>query len=936
MPREAELLRENEALRARVLVLEARLSALEESSGRSSPTGQSASMPPPAPRTPPLTPPPPSQPSLAPPSLAPPPLPRRGSIGAGGAWSTEQFIGRRIVPFVGSIAVLGAIAFLVHYAYDIGLIGRIAPMGRFAIGVVLGILLLGAGEWVRRRGAPGAATGLDAAGIGSVMVTVALGVFSLRVFGPATGAAIAAAAGVLGAAWSVRSGSVAVGVVALIGFLGLPPAVGLPAEQPRLAGLLLALALATGLGMHAIGGARFAAVRYFALAATVLLGAVVLGATASPLEAFGFAILWWGIVVGESTFAALRGASARGNVAMVALASSALVLVEVGAWTTAAGVLSAVELLPASAGALLLALAALLRGFSLDDGEAVDSSGGARVDPSVDSSVHSSVHPSLDPSRDPSAALDRSARAIGEACALLSRASLAFGVALAVGGLAFLVGDSAKGIVVVAAAVVCSVLVGRGAPGRGTRVFALVAVLLSWIGAITATVVALGAPSVPAFASIPMPAAAPGGAAVAVDLFWRDGLGGLILCALALFGMLARTGGRIVGIGAVPAALLAWCAAVALFVPSPEACVAIVLPAFVVGWWRRAPLVPVVVGLLLVAIAALVWTAGLVGPMLDGPLNSPMRSALMLPPCAVVAMLVAAHPALGFARRAAMLVAVCAVGAACAAVGLAFGAHTGHRGIEAVLGASTVLALAGVVAVLVGRWRRSEPVVDGGMIMSAVSVAVGALLGLAWLFETRPSGEVGAASVLGMIAATALAAVVAIHAGRRMGGPFAGRAVVVGFACAAAAGPLGALLAGVVAGRPISPVVAVGGLAAVGVAELLLGFRHRIAPLRWAGLWAFFLLVARLFLVDLADAPVLVRIGLLFVSGMVLVGAGIVYARSALPSQPSRRTDGGGSPDPRTRAPDAAEHDAADPDAAEHDSAASHPEAPHPDRRNAE
>ena len=74
MPREAELLRENEALRARVLVLEARLSALEESSGRSSPTGQSASMPPPAPRTPPLTPPPPSQPSLAQPSLAPPPL----------------------------------------------------------------------------------------------------------------------------------------------------------------------------------------------------------------------------------------------------------------------------------------------------------------------------------------------------------------------------------------------------------------------------------------------------------------------------------------------------------------------------------------------------------------------------------------------------------------------------------------------------------------------------------------------------------------------------------------------------------------------------------------------------------------------------------------------------------------------------------------------
>ena len=58
--------------------------------------------------------------------------------------------------------------------------------------------------------------------------------------------------------------------------------------------------------------------------------------------------------------------------------------------------------------------------------------------------------------------------------------------------------------------------------------------------------------------------------------------------------------------------------------------------------------------------------------------------------------------------------------------------------------------------------------------------------------------------------------------------------------------------------------------------------RHQPAcaqALRWAGLWSFLVLVLRLFFVDLAETSALVRIALLFVSGMVLVGTGILYAR---------------------------------------------------------
>jgi len=919
-PREQQLVRENEALRARVMVLEARLSAMQvDSAGAAgaalassgSATGSSASTPGVmASVTPPVT--PSVAPPVVPPVVPPPPTTTRvpgtaardASLAGRGAWTTEQFIGRRVVPFVGAIAVLGAIAFLVHYAYEIGLIGRIPPMGRFAVGVVLGVALLAAGEWVRRRGAPGAATGLDAAGVGSVMVSVALGVFSLRVFGPAAGAMIAAAAGVLGAVWSVRSGSVTVGLVALIGFLALPPAVGLYLEEPRLGGVLLGLALMTGLAMHAIGGRRFTAVRYFALFATVVLGAVVLGATRSPLEAFGFAIVWWGIVVGEAALAALRGASPRGNVVMVALASSALVLVEVGSWTTAAGAVTAIELLPAGAGALLLALAALLHGFverEVAPGEAPESSDGGEA---------------------------REVRAVSDACAALAQAALAFGVALALGGLAFIVSDGAKGLAVVAAAVVCGALSARAARAAprsagGGIVFGVVAAVLAWIGAVTAAVVALKAPAVPAFASLPMPGGGggQGAAAATVEFFWRDGMAGLVLSACVLLAIVARVGARTARYGAIVPALVAWCVAVALLVPSQEACVLVALPAFAAAWWRGADLLVVVASMLLGAIASLVWAAGLAGAMGDGPLATPMRSAILLPPCAVAALLIAAHPALGAARGLTLRIAVCAVGAACAAVGLAFGERAGHRGIEVVLGASTVLAVAGVLATQFGRWRRSEPVVDGGMIMSAASVAMAAMLGFAWMFEGRAwraagaladglargpesvagdagEGGVGRFAVLATLVATALSAASAWMVGRALGEPLARCARMVLFVCAAAAGPLGALLVGALAGRPISPVLAVGGLAAVGVVELLIGFRRGLAPLRWAGLWTFFQLVARLFVVDLADAPVLVRVGLLFASGMVLVGAGIMYARSALPSALARPT-GGRAPDGR-------------------------------------
>jgi uncharacterized membrane protein len=73
--------------------------------------------------------------------------------------------------------------------------------------------------------------------------------------------------------------------------------------------------------------------------------------------------------------------------------------------------------------------------------------------------------------------------------------------------------------------------------------------------------------------------------------------------------------------------------------------------------------------------------------------------------------------------------------------------------------------------------------------------------------------------------------------------------------------------------------VAAAWMVVAGVVELTIGFRAGIAALRWAGLASCLLLIARLYLVDLASTPIFVRVVLLFVTGLILVGVGIIYTR---------------------------------------------------------
>ncbi len=830
-PREQELLRQIAALRMRIAELEA----------HNAEHAVRASALPPPPPPPPFAAPmgssagfPANAAYPAPPVVGTiPPLPMQSAAESRPALSLEQFIGRRVVPMVGAVAVLAAVGYLVNYAIEIGLIGRVPAEVRFGAGVLIGIALLGAGEWVRRRGAPGAAMGLDAAGVGAVMVSVALGVFSLGIFGGGTATVIAAAAAVLAAGWSLRCGSVAVTIVALIGVYAMPASVGLVRDAPRQAAVMLALALAIGLATHLFGGARFAAARYLAVVAAILLGTPVLASIPRTEEACAFALAWWFLVISEGVLSSQRGVDARGNAVNSAIASMALVLIPIGLWPGG-------DLVPLVAGGALCAGALLLRPMA--------------------------VVPTDDEER---SALGQSGVAIGEACGMLARTFAALALLLGLGGLVFVVGDALRAPALAATAV-AGAWIGRR---YGLLAFDLIALVLGGLAVVVGGFLAIEGATVRTTVAAP-----PFGMAPFV-VAWSAELAGLAVSVIAVLVMTSVARLHVVSALLVPVAVAGWvvCSARLLAGTGVLGCVPLLLPALVVAWISRARMATVAAAVVLCAVAA-VWCAGSTLEDSWGVARGGAAEllAVVVPWIAAVVML-AHHPAFGAARRWAVRVAVAAAGVAVAFVVMVLGSHRGFDGIDAGLAAVIGLSAAAAMAVGLGRALKVRAVLEAGLLLAVVMLGVAGMLGFLRVFERSPS-DASPPLELGAFAASALVTGLGWRLSRAVecaAWARAGLGAVAAFSVA----PLVALLLGSVVARPLPAAVAVGSLMIVGVAELVIGFRRQVAALRWAGLACFGILVLRLYAVDLADAPMLVRIGLLFASGMVLVGTGVAYAR---------------------------------------------------------
>jgi hypothetical protein len=474
--------------------------------------------------------------------------------------------------------------------------------------------------------------------------------------------------------------------------------------------------------------------------------------------------------------------------------------------------------------------------------------------------------------------MEEPTRAMSHACAMLARGAAALALAMGVGGLAFIVSDAAKGALVVATACV-AVWIDRRMRGPA---FSIIGVLLGWIGIVAAFVqlaLASGAQQVGTF-SLPFAGAR------AIELHWNMATMGVAICAMLLITAISMARLRATAIALSCACVVVWVVLSVAMIPDPFACVMLALPAAVVGWVTRARLSLVLSALVLGGVSALFWLSGSSRALSGSKMNDAAMQAWMLFPCAISAFLLAGHPALARARALLMTVVVCFVGIAVGVVGATASMESQGDALTATLVFVAMLASAGGLAMSVGALAKQVRVMDGGMLLSLCAVMLGSLIGLGHLFEVRILGrvvaQVGAegrssASIIAVLL-TAVSATIAMMIARGLGDEGRRRAQWCVAIATFSIAPLGGLLLSGALDQPMSPALAVGWVGMVAIVALAVGFRTNRAALRWAGLWSLLLLVARLFFVDLAGAPMLVRIGLLFVSGMVLVGTGIAYA----------------------------------------------------------
>lgn len=212
--------------------------------------------------------------------------------------SLEQAIGGRWYALIGAVIVLIGLGLFLKLAVDQGWLS-FSPAARCVCVAIVGLGLLGTGEWAVRRASRAASAGFSAAGVGALISAVwaAERLYGLLGDGPAF--ALLASACAVGVAVSARLGLASVAVVSLIGAYLNPIIVGARSDDARGFMAYLLVLLATGLILPWWKGPTFALVRSLAWWGTMLAGTVVCGAELvqqRPEGVIVFAVTVWGMV----------------------------------------------------------------------------------------------------------------------------------------------------------------------------------------------------------------------------------------------------------------------------------------------------------------------------------------------------------------------------------------------------------------------------------------------------------------------------------------------------------------------------------------------------------------------------------------------------------------------------------------------------------------
>ncbi len=198
---------------------------------------------------------------------------------------------------IGAFAIFLGAAFAFKYAVDRDLI---SPAGRIAIGILLGVVFIGWGEWARRKTWPLFAQAVAGGGVGIMYLSVWAGYQLYDLMSPGIALVLLAGVVILGGALAVRHNSMALAIMAALGGYLNPVLVSTGRDSQAALNLYLLLINAGILGLAVYK--QWRSLTVLSMAATWLL---VFGSLFDTTDSQQLAALAFGAVFFATFHAAL-------------------------------------------------------------------------------------------------------------------------------------------------------------------------------------------------------------------------------------------------------------------------------------------------------------------------------------------------------------------------------------------------------------------------------------------------------------------------------------------------------------------------------------------------------------------------------------------------------------------------------------------------------
>jgi len=225
-------------------------------------------------------------------------------------------LGARGLALLGVVVIVFGVGFFLKYAYDEGWIAHISPAARCGGSALFGLLLVAAGEVLRRKVNPLASSGATAAGLAILYAAILAATKLYDLLDTPVAFALLAAATTGGVLLGSLSTRVMLSLLSLVGAFAVPLllATGEPSPVAMPAYLLALLVL--GLALSAWRGGAYAHVRRLAWWGTGLLGTLWLGQMydTAPTSSLVFVSLAWLLTVAELVATARFLGVVRGRV----------------------------------------------------------------------------------------------------------------------------------------------------------------------------------------------------------------------------------------------------------------------------------------------------------------------------------------------------------------------------------------------------------------------------------------------------------------------------------------------------------------------------------------------------------------------------------------------------------------------------------------------